>query len=91
MSRKRCFGDHDQVGEVFADCSNTYDQHTGSSSRGQLKRCCGTTRNPAPGEMTADEVATYLHSLSSHLDNSQVEHASQVLNAAGWKVRCTDG
>jgi hypothetical protein len=41
--------------------------------------------------MTADEVATYLHSLSSHLDNSQVEHASQVLNAAGWKVRYTDG
>lgn len=54
------------------------------------KRCCGTASNPAPGELQADEVVTYLHGLSSHLANNQLQHASTVLGAAGWQVSCCD-
>lgn len=58
-----------------------------SEPRQQQKRSCGTACHPAPGELKADEVATYLHGLSAHLNNSQLDHASLVLDTAGWKVR----
>lgn len=50
------------------------------------KRSCGTAANPAPGQLPADQVAKYLHSLSAHLNNRQLEHASMVLTTEGWQV-----
>lgn len=94
MSRKRSFPDN-EGGDVLVDThmaidtNNTVDQQQPSSSTHSHKRCCGTASNPAPGELHADDVATYLHSLSSHLNNSQLEHASMVLSAEGWKVSGT--
>lgn len=76
------------VGTMAMDTTSSQDQQQRSFSTAsqQQKRCCGTARNPAPGELKADEVAIYLHSLSSHLNSSQLEAAGTVLSAEGWKV-----
>jgi hypothetical protein len=70
------------------DTNNRVDQQPSFSAHSH-KRCCGTASNPAPGELHPDEVSTYLHSLSSHLNNSQLEHARKVLSTEGWKVSGT--
>ena len=91
MSRKRCLSSSNDAGDVVVTASQQ-DSITAAHSRDvatdrQQKRCCGTSSYPAPGELSTEQVAEYLHSLSSHLDHSTVEHASRVLSAAGWQVR----
>lgn len=86
MSRKRCLSSSNDAGDVVvADSVNAHDQLDAADR--QHKRCCGTVSHPAPGELSTEQVASYLHGLSSHLDQSTVEHASRVLSAAGWQVR----
>lgn len=95
MVRKRSLSDADAGDIMLMDTNNTFDQqqqqHSQSSSGQQQKRCCGTGRHPAPGELKADQVMTYLHSLSAHLTNGQLQYASTVLSAEGWQVdgNCT--
>lgn len=87
--RKRSMPDTE--GNVLVPSSHVVDANSMLDQQQQQqysnrKRCCGTPSNPAPGELQADEVATYLHGLSSHLANNQLQHASTVLGAAGWQA-----
>lgn len=89
--RKRSLPDN-EGGDVLVPSSHAVDTRLDQQQQqySNRKRCCGTPSNPAPGELQADEVATYLHGMSSHLANNQLQHASTVLGTAGWQVSCND-
>jgi hypothetical protein len=95
MTRKRCQRDTDAADVVVMEldsCTSSSSSSNHHADSGLVDSAAHTTKrrsgpsHPAPGELSHQTVATYLHSLSSHLNNLQLEHAGQVLTPEGWQV-----